>query len=117
VGGADWTLRPTTFEDRDFLFARHRAAMRPYVDVTWGWDDAEQLRLFSGNFNPASYELTQLDGVDAGMLAVGESDEEIWRGSIEIHPSLSGSRSRHRRYSVIAESSCSRRKAGCAARP
>jgi ribosomal protein S18 acetylase RimI-like enzyme len=81
-----WTLRPTTADDRDFLFALHRAAMRPYVDATWGWDDAEQARMFDQNFDPASHEIVRLDGVDAGMLAVEETDEEIWLAVIEIHP-------------------------------
>jgi ribosomal protein S18 acetylase RimI-like enzyme len=86
VGGMNWTLRPTTAEDRGFLFELHRAAMRPYVEETWGWDDAEQSRLFAADFDPASFEIVQLDGADAGMLAVEETDEEIWLGAIEIHP-------------------------------
>jgi RimJ/RimL family protein N-acetyltransferase len=85
-----WTLRPTTADDRDFLFALHRAAMRPYVDTTWGWDDAEQARMFDQKFDPASQEIVQVDGVDAGTLAVEETDEEIWLAVIEIHPRFQG---------------------------
>jgi ribosomal protein S18 acetylase RimI-like enzyme len=81
-----WTLRPTTADDRDFLFALHRAAMRPYVDATWGWDDDEQARMFDQNFDPAGQQIVQLDGVDAGMLAVEETDDEICLDVIEIHP-------------------------------
>jgi ribosomal protein S18 acetylase RimI-like enzyme len=82
----NWKLRPATTKDRDFLFALHRAAMQPYVEATWGWDDAQQSRLFIGNFDPARFEIVQLDGADAGMLAVEETDAEIWLDTIEIHP-------------------------------
>ena len=81
-----WTLRSTTADDRDFLFALHRSSMRPYVDATWGWDDDEQARMFDQNFDPAGQQIVQLDGVDAGMLAVEETDEEICLAVIEIHP-------------------------------
>jgi ribosomal protein S18 acetylase RimI-like enzyme len=64
--------------------------MRPYVDAIWGCDDAEQARMFDRNFDSAGREIVQLDGVDAGMLAVEETDEEIWLASIEIHPRFQG---------------------------
>jgi ribosomal protein S18 acetylase RimI-like enzyme len=60
--------------------------MQSYVEATWGWDDEQQSRLFIGNFDPARFEIVQLDGADAGMLAVEETDAEIWLGTIEIHP-------------------------------
>jgi ribosomal protein S18 acetylase RimI-like enzyme len=85
-----WTLRPATPADRDFLFALHEAAMRPYVDATWDWNDAEQEHMFDQNFDPANQQIIRLDGTDAGMLAIEESDEEIWLALIEIHPRFQG---------------------------
>src|SRR5881392_3180544 len=87
-----WTLRPATPADRDFLFALHEAAMRPYVDATWGWNDVEQEHLFDQNFVPATQQIIRLHGIDAGMLSLEESDEEIWLALIEILPRFQGRR-------------------------
>ena len=64
--------------------------MRPYVEATWGWDDAEQERFFDQNFDPAKQRIVQMDGTDAGMLSLEERDEEIWLAAIEIHPRFQG---------------------------
>lgn len=64
--------------------------MRPYVEATWGWEDAGQARMFDLNFDPANQEIVQLDGTDAGMLAVEETEERIWLAVIEIHPHFQG---------------------------
>ena len=40
------SLRTATRGDYDFLFTLHIAAMKEYVDKTWGWDDAVQQAIF-----------------------------------------------------------------------
>jgi GNAT superfamily N-acetyltransferase len=85
-----WRLRAATPADRDFLFTLHEAAMRPYVDATWGWDDAEQKQMFDRSFDPANQEIIDVAGKDTGMLAVEETADEIWLGVIEIHPNFQG---------------------------
>jgi GNAT superfamily N-acetyltransferase len=81
-----WGLRPATAADRDFLFELHRLTMRPYVEAIWGWDDADQARLFDETFTPADREVIQVDGADAGVLAVKERPDEIWLELIELEP-------------------------------
>ena len=85
-----WTLRSATPADRDFLWTLHEAAMRPYVDATWGWVDAEQKQMFDRNFDPAKQQIVEADGSDAGMLSVKETTEEIWLAAIELHPHFQG---------------------------
>ena len=36
------SLRRAAPPDSDVLYAIHVAAMRDYVEQTWGWDDAQQ---------------------------------------------------------------------------
>jgi hypothetical protein len=86
MAAADWNLRPATEGDRETLFVLHRAAMRDYVDKTWGWDDAEQERMFNDNFSPAAWKIIEVGQKIAGMLAVEETSKEVWLASVESHP-------------------------------
>ena len=85
-----WSLRTATVEDRDFLFDLHRVTMGSYIDSTWGWDDRTQESLFDEHFVPDSCQIIQVNAEDAGVLAVEETDPEIWLGLIEIHPRWQG---------------------------
>jgi GNAT superfamily N-acetyltransferase len=85
-----WTLRTATTEDRDFLFDLHRVTMGSYIDSTWGWDDRRQELLFDEHFAPDDCQIIQVNAEDAGVLAVEETDAEIWLGLIEIHPRWQG---------------------------
>ena len=72
------------------MFALHRAAMGAYIEATFGWDDREQQALFNESFAPKTYEIIQVDGEDAGVLAVETNADEIWLGLIEIQPRFQG---------------------------
>jgi GNAT superfamily N-acetyltransferase len=87
---ATWSLRPANADDRDFLFELHRLTMRPYVEAIWGWDDDEQARIFDETFTPDDRQIIQIDAEDAGVLAVTESEQEIWLELIEIDPRRQG---------------------------
>lgn len=45
-------LRHATRNDEDMLFDLHRGAMREYVDLTWGWDEAWQRGFFADSYVP-----------------------------------------------------------------
>jgi hypothetical protein len=64
MAAVPWTLRPANETDRATLYAVHRAAMRAYVEATWGWDDAEQERMFNDNFSRASWEVVEVGGAE-----------------------------------------------------
>jgi len=90
VTTASWSLRPAIAADRDFLFELHRLTMRPYVEATWSWDDAEQERIFDESFNPSEQQVIEVDGEAAGVLVVAESDDELWLALIELEPRWQG---------------------------
>ena len=46
-------LRPAARDDEALLFDLHRAALRKYVDATWGWDDDWQRAHFATHYAPA----------------------------------------------------------------
>ncbi|HEX4526375.1 MAG TPA: GNAT family N-acetyltransferase [Gaiellaceae bacterium] len=64
--------------------------MGAYIAATFGWDDREQQALFDESFVPELFEIIQVDGEDAGVLALETSDVELWLGLIEIQPRFQG---------------------------
>ncbi len=81
------SYRPATAQDFDFLFALHEAAMRAYVEDTFGpWQADWQRDYFRKHFDPADLRIIQWDGADVGVLAVQARNEELFLALIEIHP-------------------------------
>jgi GNAT superfamily N-acetyltransferase len=85
-----WTLRRARPEDREFLLALKEAAMRPYVEQVWGWDDAEQAAYFDERFVPEHWQIIQVGGQDAGVLIVEEDAEQVYLAEIEVLPAWQG---------------------------
>jgi ribosomal protein S18 acetylase RimI-like enzyme len=85
-----YSLRQATYADYDFLYQLHAATMQEYVEATWGWQDAWQQEYFARKFDPDSRQIIQIDGGDAGVIAVEQRDEELFIALIEIHPSFQG---------------------------
>ncbi len=60
--------------------------MKEYVDQTWGWDDAAQERRYRETYVPGDTRIITLDSQDIGMLAMEESETEVFLALIEIDP-------------------------------
>ena len=80
------TLRAPTPADLDVLYTIFRAAMHHYVDLTWGWDEADQQARFR-----AGFPLDRARVILAGNEIIGAIDAERraegWHlNNIEIHP-------------------------------
>lgn len=86
----DWSLRPATAADRDFLLSLNRAAFRDAVARVWGWDEEEQIAYFDARFDPGRRQIVQVDGVDAGEVSIEERPTEIYLGRIAILPAWQG---------------------------
>lgn len=85
-----YTLRRAKEEDYDFLFALHRATMRPYVEATWGWHDDWQEEYFRRKFDARKRQIIQVNGRDIGVLVVEQLSDELYLGLIEITPVYQG---------------------------
>jgi len=46
----EFSLRPASEEDREFLYALHCRTMREVIEQTWGWDGTWRLRDFDRRF-------------------------------------------------------------------
>ncbi len=72
-----WTLRPATADDRDFVIELTRAAMGPYLEATFGWDEATQTAYFDEGFDPSGGQIVEVDEVDVGEILVEERPDEL----------------------------------------
>jgi ribosomal protein S18 acetylase RimI-like enzyme len=81
-----WRLRPTTEDDRGFLFALHRETLREYVDAVWGWDEDDQRRRFDEGFDPGQMQIIVEDAADIGYVRVLHRPDELFLAAIELAP-------------------------------
>jgi ribosomal protein S18 acetylase RimI-like enzyme len=85
------TLRAATFDDADFLFHLHRAAMQTYVAQTWGtWDEEWQLQHFGQHFDPSVCQIIMLHGQDIGVISVVRQVNGIFLSNLELLPAYRG---------------------------
>ena len=79
-------LRPARPEDREFLFALHRGAMKRYVDATWGWDEAWQRKHFEQIYAPGRHAVIvrQAPLRDIGRISLTRHWRKIFLRDIEI---------------------------------
>ncbi|HUH94259.1 MAG TPA: GNAT family N-acetyltransferase [Casimicrobiaceae bacterium] len=82
-------LRAARAEDRAFLFALHRSAMKGYVEATWGWDEEWQRRHFEQTYAPARHAVVVRHGEpvrDIGRISLTRHWRKIFLRDIELIP-------------------------------
>lgn len=80
------SLRNIRNDDFEFLWELQNAALRSYVDATWGWDEDWQREHFTGRFDTSRGKIITVDGVDAGFWWVIEHEDDILLGSVHLLP-------------------------------
>ena len=83
-----YSLRQATHDDYDFLYQLHVAAMREYVEATWGWQEEWQQEYFARKFDPQNRQIIRIDDQDAGVIVVEQRIEELYIALIEILPAF-----------------------------
>ena len=85
-----WTLRPATADDRDFVVEVNRVALGPYLEPTFGWDEAARDAYFDERFDASGGQVVQVDGVDVGELLVEERPGELVLVRLAVLPDWQG---------------------------
>ena len=80
------SFRQIVSDDFDFLWRLHNAALKEYVEKTWGWDEGRQRELFAEGFNTNNGKIIVVDGADAGYLWTIEKEAETFLVSIRLLP-------------------------------
>lgn len=81
-----WHLRPSSPADLEWAFELHKAALGEYVEQTWGWDEADQRRMFADGFERLSRQIIEVEGTAVGVLGVQERPDELYLGLVELLP-------------------------------
>ena len=86
----EYTQRPVTEADYEFLYDLNRRTMRAYVEALWGWDEAAQRTLFQQRFTLEGHFIIVVEGQDAGRLRLDESPERTVISQINLLPDYQG---------------------------
>lgn len=78
--------RPVTSDDFELAYRIKCAAMRPYVEATWGWDEETQRRLHATRCRVDESELLLVGEEPVGYLYVVRKPHEIVLVSIHVLP-------------------------------
>jgi ribosomal protein S18 acetylase RimI-like enzyme len=83
----DVTLRPATMDDVEPLFAIHRAAMRGYVELTYGpWDEPWQAAFFRDHFDVSVRQVILSRGAVAGFFDLVPHADHVYVSELVIAP-------------------------------
>jgi GNAT superfamily N-acetyltransferase len=84
----EFSLRPGTEADADFIMTVTETVMRGHIEKTWGqWDPAFQRDDFRKSFPHLEHSIIVCNNTDAGYLAVRRSDRTIFISKIYLLPS------------------------------
>jgi len=74
---ASLTSRPAGPEDGELVYAMARAAMRPYVEARWGWDEEAQRRIHARRFAEHVTEILHVGDEPVGLRVVEREPDGI----------------------------------------
>jgi ribosomal protein S18 acetylase RimI-like enzyme len=80
------TLRPAEEADLGFLWDLQESTMRPYIEATWGWDEAWQRQHFRRFKDPARIQIVELEGRAIGSIGLERYSDHIYVGAFQIEP-------------------------------
>ena len=80
------TTRPATQADYPFLYTLHKLALGPYVEATWGWDEACQGKRFRDAWEPTANQVVLLGGEPIGCWRVEEHADHVFVDYLAIMP-------------------------------
>ena len=81
-----FTLRPATESDYELMWEIQRISLGPYVDATWGWDEAFQRSYFDEHFDHRKHQIIRVEGRDAGFLSVEHREDYVYLGNVALLP-------------------------------
>ena len=86
-----YALRPAAQSDFEFIYQVTEAAMRPYVEQTFGtWVPEEQRRMAGESFEPGVYQIITVKDRAAGVLATRAHVDYLKLEKIFLLPEFQG---------------------------
>jgi len=85
----NYSTRQICQSDIDFVFHVHKETLGPYVDLIWGWNDANQYERIQNKIGSDS-KIIRIDGEDVGYLDFEINDHSYVLNSILLLPKSQG---------------------------
>ena len=82
----DFSLRPATPDDYDFLYDLNRLALGEYVAEISGWDDEWEQQNFRERFDPDLRQIIRVDGEDIGAFGFYADGDHVLLDYLAIVP-------------------------------
>jgi ribosomal protein S18 acetylase RimI-like enzyme len=83
---ADFSLRPATPDDYDFLYDLNRLALGEYVAQISGWDEEWEQQNFRERFDPDRRQVIRIDGEDIGAFGFYADGDHVLLDYVAILP-------------------------------
>jgi ribosomal protein S18 acetylase RimI-like enzyme len=80
------TLSAATDSDFEFLYDLKKRAYKEYVEQTWGWDDAFQLKFHKDNFSTGNTKIIKAGDTPIGSVDVKEAKTNIFISGLCLLP-------------------------------
>ena len=82
--------RPCTDDDSELVYELKKAALGPYVEKTWGWDEGFQREYHERDFDPLKLQILRSETQDIGVLSATDCKDHIELNEIYIGPKFQG---------------------------
>jgi ribosomal protein S18 acetylase RimI-like enzyme len=83
-------LRKATTDDSEFAYETKKAAFRSYVEMVWGWNEAEQRQMHERRYVNQFFQVVQVSDTDVGILATVQEPDCIKVNQLFILPPYQG---------------------------
>ena len=80
------SLRTASDGDRSFGYEVKKAAMRPYIEPVWGWDEVFQVEFHRNDWAKQRPQIIALDGRDIGTIEIVRSAAGFHLGEFYLFP-------------------------------
>jgi ribosomal protein S18 acetylase RimI-like enzyme len=83
---AELILRPATTADCEFAFQVWKAAMEPYIEATWGWNENSQRQRQQQEFAVSPHQIIEFADRPIGTLIVKYPSDYIYLSGLYFLP-------------------------------
>ena len=87
---AEWSLRPSTASDAGWMAELRAEVLRPDLERLGRWDATRVRERFLTAFDAARTWVVQVDGADAGLVAVRHEEDAHWLEHFYLQPRHQG---------------------------
>ena len=87
---AEWSLRPSTASDAGWMAELRAEVLRPDLERLGRWDATRARQRFLTAFDAAHTSVVQVDGEDAGLVAVRHETDAHWIEHFYLQPHCQG---------------------------